>query len=128
MIVLERATAAAVLAILRKSPPRGSPKGLPAVEVESGRGGLSVRWASPGVAVAYSHTGRLPNCRVVLPGAAFAEFKGRRGVVSLEPGNGGGTLARWDDKGVPQVREYPPVGELPATPPTPAITNIGLPS
>ena len=105
MIVMEKGTAAVVLAAMKKTAPRGSPKGLPEVEIESGRTGLKVRWVTPEVAVEYALSGRRTCGKVRIPCEALAQINGREGTVAFEEAHGG-TVVSWEVAGVPRACEY----------------------
>lgn len=108
MIALSRPLACALRAVGRKSIPAGSPRGVrPPVILDAGRHGLRVRIPLPDVALEYRQAGSLNADSITLPGEALDDFAGRTGVVELENVNPGTVRARWDDGGVPQVRQYP---------------------
>jgi hypothetical protein len=91
--------------------------------VESGADGLWLRAPDPSVTVAYHQVGSYPAAKIALPLDALTNFEGRdAALVTLESNaEGKVTTARWQDAGIPLVKEYeaPDLEKLPACPPLP---------
>jgi hypothetical protein len=72
----------------------------------AGMDGLRVRLHHTDVAAEHHQPGCLPQEVVVVPLDALADFEGRKDAVTLEGTGPSSVLARWEDAGVPQVKEY----------------------
>jgi hypothetical protein len=110
VIEISRALVRHVRSLLRKSISTGMGRGQrPAVRLQAGRDGLHLRSQQSEVALEYHLPGVLTPETFTLPGEALDDFEGRReqDLVSLEGVGTEAVLARWEDGGVPQVREYP---------------------
>lgn len=107
MIALTRSLARQLRAVFRKSAPVGSPRGLkPPIMLEA-RHGLRARVQMPDVAVEYQQAGSHAPDVLSLPLDALDDFTGRQDVpITLEKDGQDTVQARWDDGGVPQVRQY----------------------
>jgi hypothetical protein len=83
--------------------------------------GLRVRHHQPALAVEYLLPGTYrPEEAIALPLDALADVEGKDETpVVLEAAAPGRTVVRWDDRGIPQSREYP-VPDLAGLPPFPA--------
>ena len=104
-----RALARQLRAVLRKSVPVGAGRGVrPPLVLHAGQDGLRVCAHHADVAVAYHQPDPRPVDSIALPGAALDDFEGDKGgLVTLENVASDSVRARWDDRGVPQVRDYP---------------------
>ena len=87
--------------------------------------GLRVRHLLPDLAIEHVLPGTdRPEASIALPLDALADFEGKDDVaVILEAAAPGRTVVRWEDRGIPQTREYavPDVAGLPAFPQPPAV-------
>jgi hypothetical protein len=107
VITLPRALARQFKAVLRKAQPPGAGRGSrPLVLMQAGPDGLRLRAQHAEVALEYHQPGPRPEERLCLPGEALDDVEGRTGAVALEPTGPEAVQARWDDRGVPQVRSY----------------------
>jgi hypothetical protein len=109
MIEISRALVRHVRAVLRKSTPPGAGRGhRPPVLLQAGRDGLRLRCQQPDVAIEYRLPAVLAPEAITLPGEALEDFEGRKeqDLISLERTGADAVLARWEDGGVPQAREY----------------------
>lgn len=108
MLTILRSLARQLRAVIRKAAPLGSPRGLkPPILLEANRQGLCVRVQLPDVAVEYHQAGSHAPGSIHLPFDALDGFSGRHDVPILLEEHGPDTLqARWDDGGVPQVRQF----------------------
>ncbi len=109
MIEITRALARRLRAVFRKAIGSGGIRSArPPVIFQAGRDGLHVRVHDPDVAVEYYQTGDRSVERLTVPFDALQDFAGRADTaVALEPAGPENVQARWDDDGVPQVRDYP---------------------
>ncbi len=108
MITLTRALARQLRAILRKSTLAKVPRGLrlPFV-LHADHDGLRLRNQQVDVAVEYHHPGACSPEVLALPAGALEDCEGRGDTpVTLESTAPETVQARWDDGGVPQLREY----------------------
>ncbi|CAN5849835.1 hypothetical protein BH23PLA1_BH23PLA1_26200 [soil metagenome] len=127
MIALTRLQARRLRAVFRRRPLGINHKGLvpPLIWHNDPAGGLRVRHHRPPLAVECSFpasAGSASLGTLLLPLEALADFEGKdEAAVTLEPGNANRVLARWTDRGIPQVREYvvPALDSLPEFPKTP---------
>ncbi len=123
VIEITRALARQVRAVFRKAVPRSEGRGpRPPLMLHAGKDGLRIRAHHPEVAVEFHQPGTRPPDQIALPAEALDDFEGRKDdavtLVTTEPGT---VQARWDDSGVPQVREYaaPDPQKLPPFPKEP---------
>jgi hypothetical protein len=108
MIVLSRLLARQLRAVLRRCVPAGAgraPK--PLLLLQADEYGLRIQAQQPEVALEFHRTGNYNPENMFLPGEALEDFEGARDVpVLLEKTAADAVVARWDDAGVPQVRQY----------------------
>lgn len=108
LIVIEitRSLARQLRAVFKKAVKR-SPSVRPTVTFSAGPDGLRVRLHASPMAVEFKDDDARPPGEAVLFLDTLADFEGRGAdPVVLEPGEPGKIVARWQDGGVPQVREY----------------------
>jgi hypothetical protein len=113
---ITRMLARQVRALFRRVTKQGS------VEFHGAADGLKVRLAHVDGAVEYEESGSYPSEVIVLPLEALADFEGRNyDPVTLESAAPRGVVVKWDDGGVPQVKEYqtPAADKLPKFPNAP---------
>ena len=124
MIQLTRALARQLRSVLRKSVWAAAPRGIrPPVVLRAERDGLRVCASDPEVAVEYHQPGSYPPEVLAVAAEVLDDCEGRTdAAVTLERVGTGTVQARWEDKGVPQVKDYPArdVENLPALPELPA--------
>lgn len=129
MIEIRRSLARQFRAVLRKSVLAGVAKGMPQpVILQTNRDGLRIRAQQPTVAIEY----HLPEARPIeslsIPAQAMDDFEGKKdAVVALERTAPKIVQARWEDAGVPQVKDYdaPDRDPLPEFPDLPkAFTSV----
>src|SRR5262249_41453543 len=107
VITIPRALARQFRAVLRKAHPPGAGRGSrPLVLLQAGPGGPVLRPPAAEVAPAYPQAGPRPGERPCPPGGGLGGVQGRPGEVALERAGPEAVQARWDDRGVPQVRSY----------------------
>ncbi len=108
MIEITRLLARRLRTLLRRSAPAGASRSAaPPLVLQAERQGLTVRAQHPEVALQLHLPGVREPDVIALPGAALTDFEGAREVpVVLERTGAGMVQARYDDAGVPQVREY----------------------
>ena len=86
--------------------------------------GLLVRYVLPDLAIEHVFSGAdRPESSIALPLDALADFEGKDDVaVILEAAAPNRTVVRWEDRGIPQTREYavPDLAGLPPFPEPPA--------
>lgn len=123
MIEITRSLARQLRAVFRKALPLGWGRGpRPSLVFHAGKDGLRVQSHHPEVAVELHQPGARPVEVIALPSDALDDFEGRRDeVVTLENVEQGSVQARWDDGGLPQVRDYhaPEMEKLSAFPEEP---------
>ncbi len=123
MIEISRALARRLRLVFRKSVPIGTMRGQRSpLSLLAGKDGLLVRSHHPEVMVEFHQPGPSPLAEMGFPGEALDEFEGRGDVsVILEPIGAEAVRARWEDGGVPQVRDYrsPDKEKLPPFPKEP---------
>ncbi len=106
MIQITRTLARHWRAVLRKTFTTGRRGRVPLL-LQTGGDGLRLRAVDGDVAVEYHRPGKLPADSLVFPSEALADFEGgREDAVILESVGTEGVQARWNDGGVPQVRDY----------------------
>ena len=106
MIQIARSLVRELRAILRRCVSR-SPFPRPMVHFHGDADGLRVQFPYQDVAIEYHQPGAMAPDILILPLEAFAAFEGKNGdPVTLETGGANKVVARWTDKGVPQVVEY----------------------
>ncbi len=126
MITITRRQARRLRAVFRRHALGIAHKGLlpPLVFTNDPAAGLRVRHRRPHLAVECLLGGSgWPEGPIAVPMEALADFEGREeSLVVLEAATPGRTTTRWDDRGIPQSREYvvTEVGSLPAFPEPPA--------
>ena len=126
MITITRRQARRLRAVFRRHALGIAHRGLlpPLIFLTDPAAGLRVRHRQAHLAVECLLEGsRWPEEAIALPLEALADFEGRDdSSVILEAATPGRTTVRWDDRGIPQSREYavPEVGSLPAFPEPPA--------
>lgn len=132
MIAITRLRARRLRAVFRRHTLGIAHKGLvpPLVLRADPDAGLRVRHHQPALAVEclVAGAGR-PEGAIALPLDALADFEGRDdSPVALEAVAPGRTVARWEDRGIPQSREYavPDPGGLPPFPAPP--TAVACPA
>jgi hypothetical protein len=108
VIEITRALARHFRAVLRKSASSASARATRVVLVlQCGKDGLYLRGQYEDVALQYHLPGSRPPEILSLPVAALQDFEGSKdSTVTLEK-VADTVNARWDDAGVPQVKEYP---------------------
>jgi hypothetical protein len=109
MITLSRRQARRLRGVLRRSVLGISPRGvLPPLILRTGGSQLRAQYRYTGLAVEHAEPdGPSPAEALALPLDALAEFEGRDGSpVVLETVAPDRTVARWEDRGIPQTREY----------------------
>jgi hypothetical protein len=110
-------------AVLRKAVPQGAGRvPRPPLVLHAGPEGLRVRAHQRDVAVEYQQPGTRPADTFALPGEALDDFEGARdAMVLLEKVGEGSIQAKWEDGGLPQVRDYraPDLANLPPFPEPP---------
>ena len=108
MITLTRALARQLRAVLRKSIPLGSGRGSrPPLSLHADGSGLRVRAQHAEVAVEFHQSGVRTADVITIPSESLDEFEGpKEDAVILENVGASKVQARWNDGGVPQVREY----------------------
>ena len=135
MITITRRQARRLRVAFRRHPLGIAHKGnVPPLVLRADPGaGLRVRHHLPGFALECLLAGAYrPEESIAIPLDALADFEGRDdSPVVLEAADSGRTVARWDDRGIPQSKEYPAVdlGALPPFPEAPPAfesTAIGL--
>jgi len=108
MIQFARSLARQLRAVLRKAGPIGmgrSPR--PPLVLQADKDGLRVRANYIEVGVEFRLPGIRPADIITLLAEALDDFEGRKeDVITLENVGPGIVQARWDDGGVPQVRDY----------------------
>ena len=123
MILITRNQARRLRAVFRRHALGIAHKGLvpPLVFRADPDNGLRVRHHQASLAVEHVLPGtNRPEEAIALPLDALADVEGRDDTpVVLEAAAPGRTVARWDDRGIPQSREYP-VPDLAGLPPFPA--------
>ena len=108
MIEITRDLARQVRAVFRKATKSsvGRPIHAP-ILLHAGPDGLRVRMHHDEVAVDYHEPGQRPTDSLALPLDGFQDFEGKTTApVILEKIRSGMTQGRWDDDGLPQVRDY----------------------
>jgi hypothetical protein len=126
MIMITRRQARRLRAVFRRHPLGISHKGPvpPLVLRADPDAGLRIRHHQGPLAVECLLPGDdRPEASIALPLDALADFEGRDDApVVLEAGAPNGTVVRWQDRGIPQTREYavPEVSSLPPFPEPPA--------
>ena len=130
MIEITRRLARQLRAVLRKAVPPGAGRvPRPPLVLHADPDGLRVRAQVPDVAVEYHQPGPRPPNTLALPSEALADFEGARDSdVTLEKVGEEAVQARWEDAGLPQVRDYRAVdpATLPPLPePTGELTPVG---
>jgi len=109
-------------ALRRSRPPRSGRESLPWVVVEAGNGQVTLRSQHADALVRVQVNGDYNADLICLPARALDDAAGCRGNVVVEP-CGDKVVLRWEDKGIPQVKEYettdpaklPPFPALPAS-------------
>jgi len=123
MIEITRALARQLRAVFRKAVPISagrSPR--PPLVLHAGKDGLRVRAHHPEVAAEFHLPGTRPADVIAMPAETLHDFGGRKDeTVILETTEPGTVQVRWDDSGLPQVRDYttPDQEKLPAFPEEP---------
>jgi hypothetical protein len=124
VIAFTRSLARQLRAVLRKSVWAAAPRGArPPVVFHATDDRLSIRAYDPEVSVVYSISGEHRPEVLALPAEILDDSEGRgEDVITLEPNGSGAIKARWDDAGVPQVRDYDArdLDSLPAFPELPS--------
>jgi len=108
LITFTRALARQLRAVLRKSVFAKTPKSLwPPIALQTDRDGLRIRAWGLDVAAEYHHTGTFAPERLFVPLEALDDLADRADTpVTLESTVAATVQVRWDDRGVPQVRDY----------------------
>jgi hypothetical protein len=108
-------------AVLRKAAPAGAGRlPRPALLLRAGPEGLRLCASYPEVAVEYRLPGPRPEETIALSSEALDACAGRQdSPVEVEPVDDGGVQLRWDDDGLPQVKDHDVI-ELDKLPPWPA--------
>lgn len=123
MIQMPRSLARLLRAVFRKLVKKPTGTERPLVAIRADRTGLRVRLHNTDVLAEFEQAGSYSPETVAVPFDALADFDGKgNGTVILADAGPGSVEARWDDGGVPQVREYDTTGstELPRFPSAPA--------
>ena len=127
MITITRRQARRLRAVFRRHPLGIAHKGPvpPLVFRAEPDVGLRVRHLLPDLAIEHVLPGDdRPEASIALPLDALADFEGRDDTpVVLGAAAPGRTVVRWEDRGIPQTREYavPEVSSLPAFPESPEV-------
>src|SRR5262245_58322517 len=105
---MTRRLARQLRAVLRKAVPLGAGRvPRPPLVICADDEGLHLRAHQREVAVEHHQPGPLPPDTLALPGEALDDFEGSRDtVVVLEKVSEDAVQARWEDAGLPQVRDY----------------------
>jgi hypothetical protein len=123
VIEITRRLARQLRAVLRKAVPQGAGRlPRPPLALHANPDGLRVRAHQRDVAVEYRQPGTRPADTIALPSEALDDLEGaREAVVLLEKVGEGSVQARWEDDGLPQVRDYrvPDLANLPPFPEPP---------
>jgi len=131
MITITRRQARRLRAVFRRHALGIAHKGLvpPLVFRADPDNGLRIRHHQAAVAIEHVLPGtNRPEEAIALPLDALADFEGKDDTpIVLEAAAPGRTVARWDDRGIPQSREYP-VPDLAGLPPFPAPPSATEPS
>jgi hypothetical protein len=108
VIEMTRRLARQLRAVLRKAVPLGVGRvPRPPLVLHADQDGLRVRAHQREVAVEHHQPGPRPPDTLALPGEALDDFEGARDtVVVLERVSEDAVQARWEDAGLPQVRDY----------------------
>jgi hypothetical protein len=121
LIQLTRSLARQLRAVLRNSVLAGANRGTPlTIACCTGQQGLTIRAQGAEVGVEYHQPGELPPDSIRLSGEALDDFNGTKSTpVILENAAKNTVQARWDDAGVPQLKDYGakddhPLPEFPA--------------
>jgi hypothetical protein len=96
-------------------------RALASVHVVSGRDGTRLRFMQPDIGIEYHHLAPTKAASLTLPVNALADCEGNgKGTVQLQALPNGHVEVRWDQAGIPQVRNYPkresPTAPFPAWP------------
>jgi len=135
MITITRRQARRLHVVFRRHPLGIAHKGAvpPLVLRADPDAGLRIRHHLPALAIECLLRGNFrPEETLCVPLDALADFEGRDDTpVVLEAADSGRTVARWDDRGIPQAKEYPAVDlaglpPFPDAPPAFEPTAIGL--
>src|ERR1019366_1729198 len=121
MIQIARALARQLRAVLRKAAPVESARNYrPSLAFHAGPEGLQIRCHHADVAVEWHLPGPRLNDALVLPHGALDDLEARQdSPVTLTATDANVVQARWEDGGVPQVRDYQTVS-VDRLPPFPA--------
>jgi hypothetical protein len=108
VIEMSRRLARQLRAVLRKAVPLGGGRvPRPPLVLQAGPDGLRVRAHHSDIAVEHHQPGPRPADVLAVPGATLDDFEGSRDtVVVLEKVSEDAVQARWEDAGLPQVRDY----------------------
>ena len=125
MITITRAQARRLGLVFRRAPLGIAPRGpLPPLVLTAGGRRLRANFQHGGIAVEFAETGSDPAGEAIsLPLEALTACAGRGDApVAVEAAAADRTAVRWEEYGVPQVREYPvtPADALPPFPGPPA--------
>jgi hypothetical protein len=123
MIIIPRALARVLRAVLRRSVVEQEPRGeWPLLVCRGGPHGLVLEAHRGGVGVRYQLEAPQPSTVIAFRATLLAEFEGRgHDPVTLEPASPGKALARWQEAGVPRVHDLETVdpGSVPSLPAQP---------
>jgi len=132
MITITRRQARRLRAVFRRHALGIAHKGLvPPLVFRADSGGLSVRHLQAALAVECLLPGNdRPDGTIALPLDALADVEGKDDTpIVLEAAAPGRTVARWDDRGIPQTKEYaaPEFSGLPPFPGSPTSFETSTP-
>jgi hypothetical protein len=107
VIEIPRSLARRLSAVLRSSIRKPYFPHVPLVDFHADAQGLCVRVAQGEVAVEYRQPGALRRANLTLPLDALAAVEGRDdGPIALDAGDADQIIARWEDKGIPQIAAF----------------------
>jgi hypothetical protein len=122
LIEFSRSLARSFRAVLKKMTTTGGRRDPPTVVVIcTDRAGLRIQARNSQMALEYHQSGTYTPDEIAVPAEALAEFESRKDVPVRLGNEHGAVVASWQDKAVPQVRQYdtiaaerlPPIPDLP---------------
>src|ERR1700722_17254893 len=104
MIAISRRLAKQLRAVVRRAIVNRANQALPVIVLQTGQAGLRIQVSDPELSFEYREAGSLADERILLPANALDDFQGANdSLVDLQMTPARGSIARWDDAGVPLV-------------------------
>ena len=127
MIAISRRLAKQLRAVVRRAILNRPNQASPIIVLQTAQAGLCIQVSDPELSFEYREAGSLADERILLPATALDDFQGTNdSLVDLQMTPARGSIARWDDSGVPLVADYV-VAEPEKLPPFPATPETLVP-